>query len=79
VLEEKVRVLFTPGLVSYLENLDARSNWRIEAMDTTLIVYRLGKKTCPDLLRSFLDDTTSVACSFFDLAKVTVLNTELPS
>lgn len=67
-LPEKVQELFTPGLISFLEGLDAREKWRIEGAGDTLVVYRPSKKVAPEKLRDFLDQTSAVASGFFSFA-----------
>ncbi len=68
--EERIRELFTPGLLSYLEGLDAQKKWRLEGTGQTLILYRGGKTVDPDELRPFLEDAGPLAVSFFSLASL---------
>lgn len=42
-LPEKVRDLFTPGLISFAEGLDPHEKWHIEGAGNTLVVYRAEK------------------------------------
>lgn len=72
-LPEKVRELFTPALISFVEGLDAREKWHIEGTGDTLVVYRMSKKVAPDRLRDFLDQTSAIASGFFTLAAQTVV------
>lgn len=67
-LPEKVQELFTPGLISFAEGLDAREKWHIEGAGDTLVVYRLSKKVAPEKLRDFLDQTSAIASGFFSFA-----------
>ena len=67
-LPEKVRELFTPGLISFVEGLDTRENWHIEGVDDTLVIYRMSKKVAPEKLRDFLDQTSAIASGFFSFA-----------
>src|SRR6185437_6136587 len=67
-LSEKVRELFTPGVVSFLEGLDARKKWHIEGTGDTLVIYRSSRKVAPDNLRDFLDQTSAIASGFFSFA-----------
>ena len=67
-LPDKVRDLFTPGLISFVEGLDAREKWHIEGASDTLVVYRMSKKVAPDKLRDFLNQTSAIASGFFNLA-----------
>ena len=67
-LPEKVRALFTPSLISFLDGLDAHGKWHIEGVGGTLVVYRADKKTAPEQMLTFLDQTTAVAIGFFNFA-----------
>ncbi|HEU5410169.1 MAG TPA: hypothetical protein VFU57_04045 [Candidatus Acidoferrales bacterium] len=67
-LPEKVHELFTPGLISFFDALDAREKWHIEGTDDTLVVYRMSKKVAPEKLRDFLDQTSAIASAFFSFA-----------
>jgi hypothetical protein len=65
--QEKTRELFTGSLLSFLEGLDAKQEWRLEGSEETLIVYRAGKRVKPEDLRVFLDETARLASSFLSL------------
>lgn len=67
-LPERVQELFTPGLISFAEGLDARKKWHIEGAADTLVVYRLSKKVAPEKLREFLDETSAIGSGFFSFA-----------
>jgi hypothetical protein len=61
--EANTRALFTPDLLTYLEQL--QTNWHIEATGTTLILY-LGASTLDaSNIRSFLDEASRIARTFF--------------
>lgn len=64
-MADEVRTLFTPGLLSFLESLDTSRKWRLEGINDTLIVYRDGKKAKPGDFRIFLEETSTIASSFF--------------
>jgi hypothetical protein len=66
-LNDKVRSLFTPSLRAFLERLDRGEKWHIDGTGHTLVIYRFARRTPPADLRVFLDQTTSLASSFFDL------------
>jgi hypothetical protein len=68
--QEKTRALFSPGLLSFIENLDRKKNWSLEGSGDTLFIYRASKKTKPEDLRTFLEETTAVASSFVSLSEV---------
>jgi hypothetical protein len=64
----KIRELFCPALLTFLQELPPeRYGWRIEGCGAMLILYRSARITLPDGLRSFLDETSSIARTFFSL------------
>lgn len=63
--EMRAQSIFTPGLLSFLEQIDPGKKWRFEGQGDTLIVYRSEKKVKPPDFRSFLDETSSLASQFF--------------
>lgn len=75
-LPEKVRELFAPSLISFMEGLDPREKWHIEGAGNTLVVYRASKKAAPAELRNFLDQTTAIATGFFSFAASTAATIE---
>lgn len=69
-LPDKVRELFTPRLISFLDGLDAHEKWHIEGVGSTLVIYHSDKKTPPEQMREFLDQTTQIATTFLSFARV---------
>ena len=69
-LPEKVRALFTPSLISFLDGLDAHGKWHIEGVGGTLVVYRADKKTAPEQMRTFLEQTSQIATTFLSFARI---------
>ncbi len=63
----RIRGLFTPGLLSYLEPLDKNMKWRIEGNEETLLIYRSAKKIKPGDFRSFLEETSGIAAQFLSM------------
>jgi len=63
-LEDKVRSLFGPSLLEFAERIAPEEKWHIEGDADTLIVYRLSKKTPPEALQMFLDQTATLASGF---------------
>lgn len=61
--EANTRALFTPDLLTYLEQL--QTNWHIEATGTTLILYLAASTLNPSDVRSFLDEASRIARAFF--------------
>jgi len=70
--EDRVRSLFTPGLLSFLEQINPEAKWTIEGSDDTLILYHPKWSIAPAEVRSFLDRASSIASSFFSLANCPV-------
>ena len=62
--EEAIRALFSPALLTFLEALPAERKWHIEGGESTLMFYRSGVRVKPDAIRSFLDETSSIAQTF---------------
>lgn len=67
-LPDKVRELFTPSLISFLDGLDVHAKWHIEGVGGTLVIYRADKKTPPEQMRTFLEETSQIATTFFSFA-----------
>jgi hypothetical protein len=62
---EKVRELFTPALLTLLEGVPSEEKWHIEGADSTLILYRSDVTVSAERTRAFLDETSSIARTFF--------------
>jgi hypothetical protein len=67
--QEDVKRTFTPSMLSFLEQVNSDARWEIEGLDDTLIIYQPGEAVDPAGLRSFLDETSSIANTFFSLLK----------
>lgn len=65
-VEDKVRAVFTRGLIAFLDNLDVRRKWHIEGTGNTLVVYQFRKRIPPEDIPAFLGETLSLARGFFD-------------
>jgi hypothetical protein len=63
--KDKIRALFSGSLVSFLGSLGHSKGWHIEGAGRTLVVYRYGYRVKPAELRDFLQETSSIAQSFF--------------
>ena len=61
--EASTRRLFTPGLLTYLEQF--QTSWCVEGSGPTLLVYRGGRPTRPSDLPAFLEETSRIARTFF--------------
>jgi hypothetical protein len=62
---DEIRSLFTPALLTFLERLCPEDKWHIEGGGVTLILYRTGVTLEAAALRSFLNETSSIAGTFF--------------
>jgi hypothetical protein len=73
--EQKVKALFTSGLLSYLESLDPKMKWHLEACGLTLVIYRRGKLVRPEKYAGFVEETTAIAKAFFMLSGLRTFRT----
>ncbi len=63
--KDKIRELFAPSLLTFLEGLSPDSGWHFEGSGFTLILYRGNQTVDPMQLQPFLDETSSLARNFF--------------
>jgi hypothetical protein len=63
--EDKIRELFTPALLTFLEALAPEKKWHIEGSEFTLLLYRAGNTVKSDEIRTFLDESSLIAQTFF--------------
>jgi hypothetical protein len=68
--KDRIRALFNERLISFLESLDHGKQWHIEGAGKTLVIYRYARRVKPTALKDFLQDTSSIAQSFFNFAGV---------
>jgi hypothetical protein len=64
--KERIRGLFNERLLTFVESLDRSKGWHIEGNQNKLVLYRYRRVT-PAELRDFLQETSSIAQSFFAL------------
>ena len=64
--EAGTRRLFTPGLLSYMEQIPSERNWNIETGGTNLFIYRAGRTVSPADLSTFFQETSSIATTVFN-------------
>jgi hypothetical protein len=62
--EEKIRELFAPALLAFLEQMPAAKKWHVEAEGSTLLLYCSDVLVDPDAIRDLLDETSSIAKTF---------------
>jgi len=60
-----IRVVFTPALLSFFEMLPPERKWHIEGSGFTLLAYRANLTVAPQEIRTFVEETCSIANSFF--------------
>jgi len=72
---EKVRALFTSGLLSYLEGLNPKMKWHVEGCGPTLVIYRQGKIVKPEEFVGFVEETAAIAKAFFTLSGLKTFRT----
>ena len=68
VEKDRIRSLFNDRLVSFLGGLDRSHGWHIEGAGKALVLYRYGRRVKPAELRDFLQETSTIAQSFFAYA-----------
>lgn len=62
---ERIRRMFTPALLAFLEGLPSDEKWHIEGGDQTLILYYFDVLISPEEeVRVFLDRTSSISTTF---------------
>jgi hypothetical protein len=64
--EANTRRLFTPAVLSYMEQVFPEMKWNIEASAINLFVYRAGRTVSPADLPTFLQQASSVATALFN-------------
>lgn len=69
--KERIKALFNDRVVSFVKELDRNKAWQIEGAGKTLVIYRYARRVKPSGLREFLQETSSIAQSFFAYAGTT--------
>lgn len=69
--KERVQALFSPSLIDFVKQLDRTKAWQIEGAANTLVIYRYAHQVKPAVLKDFLQETSSIAQSFFAYAYTT--------
>lgn len=62
--EEKIRQIFTPALLSFLEQLPRDEKWSIEGNGQLLIIYCSNVTVAAESIQQLLDKTSSIAKMF---------------
>lgn len=63
--EVNTRRLFTPSLLSRIEQIPSETRWNMETSGANLFVYRSGRSVSPADLPIFLHQTSSIATMVF--------------
>jgi hypothetical protein len=62
--EAKIRELFTPSLLSFLEQMPPEKKWHFEGDGHTFVLYVTSSQVDPEAVRDFLEATSSIAKMF---------------
>ena len=66
--KERIKALFTQPLIDFVKQLDRTKPWQIEGAGNKLVIYRYARQIKPVLLKDFLQETSTIAQSFFAYA-----------
>lgn len=66
--KERIKALFSESLISFVKQLDRNKAWHVEGVGQKLVIYRYSRQTKPSALKDFLQETSSIAQSFFAYA-----------
>jgi translation initiation factor IF-1 len=69
--KERIKALFNDRVISFVKELDREKAWQIEGAGKALVIYRYARRVKPSGLRDFLQETSSIAQSFFAYAGTT--------
>src|SRR3954468_7790598 len=64
--EPNTRRLFSPSLLSYVEQVPSNTQWNIEANGPNLFFYRAGRTVSAANLSTFLQQTSTIATAIFN-------------
>jgi len=64
--ESGTRRLFSPVVLSYMEQIASETQWNIETSGTNLFIFRAGRTVSPADLATFIQQTSSVAAVLFN-------------
>jgi hypothetical protein len=64
--EAGTRRLFTPSLLTYMEQIPSEGNWNIETSGTNLFLYRERRTVSAADLSTFFQHTSSIATTVFN-------------
>lgn len=64
--ETGTRRLFSPVVLSYMEQMASETQWNIETSGTNLFIFHAGRTVSPANLATFLQQSSSVAAVLFN-------------
>jgi hypothetical protein len=70
--EARIRMLFTPGLLTYLEQIPPDKKWHVEASGMSLIIYRHRWPAKAEEIPALLNETSAIARAIVDSAGIKV-------
>jgi hypothetical protein len=73
--ETRIRMLFNPVLLGYLEQIPADKKWHVEASGTSLIIYRHRWPAKAAEIPALLNETSAIARAILDSAGIKVAGT----
>jgi hypothetical protein len=68
--ETRIRMLFSPSLLTYFEQIPADRKWHVEASGTNLILYKHRRTLEADQVEPFLEETSAIARAIFSNAGI---------
>jgi hypothetical protein len=69
--KEGIKALFSQPPIDFVKQLDRTKAWQIEGAANKLVIYSYSRKVIPAQLKDFLQETSSIAQSFFAYSGVT--------
>jgi hypothetical protein len=66
--EASTRRVFTPAVLTQMEQISSQAKWNIETSGINLFIFRAGRKVSPSSLATFLQQTSTIATVIFNSA-----------
>jgi hypothetical protein len=70
--EARARMLFTPSLLTYFEQIPSAKKWHVEASGTSLIIYRHRWPAKAEEISGLLNETSAIARMVFASAGIRI-------
>lgn len=64
--EASTRRLFTPAVLTQMEQISPEAKWNVETSGINLFIFRAGRSVSPSSLAAFLQQTSTVASVIFN-------------